>query len=124
MASNSHKSTFDEKLLSYFQALAEIQSRSRSAPSTDPKYLAQLEQARNNISQLLNVLHSGSRHEESLPIPQPDDFQRLWRSQVDEDDEEEEDLYENTGPGSVLAARAAHIAAARSVVDSVDGNTN
>ncbi len=125
MASNTPKPTFDEKLLSYVQALAEIQSRNRSAPSTDPNYLAQLEQARSNISQLLNVLHNGSRHEDNLHH-QLEDFQTMWQSQIStsvDDDDDEEDIYENTGPGSVLAARAADIAAARSVVESVEGKT-
>ena len=61
-ANNNPKPSLDEKLLVYAQTVVELQARTRmGAAITDPAYLAKLEEARNNIATLLNVLQTPNR---------------------------------------------------------------
>ena len=121
MATNSPGSNFDVRLLSCVQAVVELQTRRRNTPSlaSDPTYLAQLEQARRNISQVLVQLKAENRSDH--------DYHELWQdhhhpdSHRDLEADDQDDLYENTGPGSALAARAASVAHLRSVNDVADG---
>ena len=117
MATNTPGSNFDVRLLSCVQAVVELQTRRRNTPSlaSDPAYLAQLEQARRNISQVLAQLKAENRTDH--------DYHELWQDHQDHEAEDPDDLYENTGPGSALAARAASVAHLRNASDAVDGKT-
>jgi len=48
------------------------------------------------------------------------EYPSLWQDQ-DQAVDDPDDLYENTGPGSALAARAANVAQAKGLSDQVDG---
>lgn len=120
MATNNPGSNFEVRLLSCVQAVVELQTRRKNAPSlaSDPTYLAQLEQAKWNISQVLAQLKAENRADH--------DYHELWQDHSldphqDHEADDQDDLYENTGPGSALAARAASVAHLRNVNDGVDG---
>ena len=103
-------SNFDANLLKYVQTVVELKNRYRNAPAlaSDPSYLVQLEQARSNISEMLSQLRSAN-----TPDDQPHDgYHVIWQPENPVSLADQEDLYENTGPGSALAAKAAIISSA------------